>query len=889
MKKTTFAARCIAVLLTVLIFMSFSPLSMFVFAEGTNEGKASDISADAAEKSVPGGYSVSTLANPSSATPSASMLNNVFLDALAYTGYNVSKQRNDNTLFVQGYYGNSLKIKIDSGAYPNILSGIPYSANTSRDGLAVKSESDPSKTKTGVVPDIAKIKKTGLVCGGYVTYVFMNYLPNVKGITYQGLADVLPGGTESAYAWYDALETLAAQGKATKIAIGTPDFKLLNKIDASNRDSDITYIDWSRLEIGDIIIFGNEKNLSWSSVKHVAIYAGTCNNGWLSGAHLITHVGNSRGPEISEVRYMASKTNTSPSASSIPVAVYRLKVDTGVSVTVPDPTPTPTPTPESPIEKLPEPTPGPGKIKVKNSVTNGGAASGWTFTVYSNSSCSKAVTTLTTNSKGVATSDELSPGTYWVKETDAPVGIDTSYWKISTSAQKVTVKSGGTATVSFTSKYLGRVQVICTEPNGGTAEGWSYTFYKDEECTEAHTSVTTDSSGAVTTARLSPGTYYVKETGVPEGIDTSYWKIDDAVRTVTVTVGKTEDISFENRLYGRGEIVMTTSGSGTVEGWQFTVYRDSECTDIVDAYFTDAQGRTVTENLAPGSYYVKAAGYPEGESDRYWDELSEEPVLMTVSAGETAAVTFISGQSGLVVVKEILLNPEAGTLNGWSFELRNAMGDLVGTYMTDADGFFVSDKLEPGEYTITELLGNDSVWLCTEENTISITITAGETAEAEFENTLRSGKITIKAADEANEPLSDVRFLLEWSDDGEVWQPVHYNAAELVEAGGCMSEGLRDGVLTAGADGTVVFEGLYPLHYYRVTEIEAPEGYQLPEASVFEGQLEIDNNFELALQVANDPVPDAGCGAAAPLSAAVIAPAAVGFFLLLTEKRKITA
>ena len=259
------------------------------------------------------------------------------------------------------------------------------------------------------------------------------------------------------------------------------------------------------------------KKLSWSTIKHIGIYAGSCNNGWLKNAHFMTHVGNERGPEITEIRYMAVKGD----APSVPVAIYRLK----------------------PVKNAPEP----GKIQITNIAENGGLTSGWEFTVYSDSDCKKAVKTVTTNENGIGTISDLEPGMYYVKETGYPGDIDASYWKMDTSAKTVTVTAGETAKVSFENTCYGKVKIISTADKGGAVAGWEFTVYSDSECTVVVGVYMSGQDGTVTTGLLAPGTYYVKETSYPDGIDTTYWsELPAEAKSVTISAGSTTSVSFEN-------------------------------------------------------------------------------------------------------------------------------------------------------------------------------------------------------------------------------------------------------------------------------------------------------------------------------------------------------
>ena len=102
-------------------------------------------------------------AAPASDIP-ANMLDNVFLDALTYTGYKTETQKADGSIFVT--YGTKTP--------SSVLSGIGYGTGAS--GL----ETVSVNTKTGLAPNLESFKSGGLCCASYVSYVYYNYLPNIK-------------------------------------------------------------------------------------------------------------------------------------------------------------------------------------------------------------------------------------------------------------------------------------------------------------------------------------------------------------------------------------------------------------------------------------------------------------------------------------------------------------------------------------------------------------------------------------------------------------------------------------------------------------------------------------------------------------------------------------
>ena len=190
---------------------------------------------------------------------------------------------------------------------------------------------------------------------------------------------------------------------------------------------------------------------------------------------------------------------------------------------------------------------------------------------------------------------------------------------------------------------------------------------------------------------------------------------------------------------------------------------------------------------------------------------------------------------------------------GWVFRVTDSTGQEVpgSPFTTGEDGVILSGKLAPGTYTVEEIIPEDSLYFCDSENPQTVTVTAGATASVSFTNALRPGKINIQKVDTLGNPLSGAVFLLEWSRDGKIWNPIVYS--ESIQAGGCSNPDVVDGCITTGADGLASWENLHPGLYYRVTEVKAPNGYQLLTEPVFTGKLPIED-LTVSLRVVNAPI-----------------------------------
>ena len=479
-----------------------------------------------------------------------------------------------------------------------------------------------------------------------------------------------------------------------------------------------------------------------------------------------------------------------------------------------------------------------GQAQIVKTATNGGSVEGWHFTVKD--SAGNKVGDYVTDSTGIITLD-LEPGTYTVTETDG----EQKYWLNDAEPTKtVKVVAGQTAKVTFKNQYRGQAKIIKTATNGGSVEGWHFSIFTADGTKIGD--YVTDSSGIIT-VDLEPGVYTVKET---DG-EYPYWHNDpEPEKTVTVVAGETAEVTFRNQWIGKAKIIKTATNSGTVKGWEFTITDTNG--NKVGTYVTDSTG-TIVVDLEPGSYTVLESD----RNDPYW-HCDTEPKSITVKAGETAEVTFLNEWVGKAKIIKTLANPEAGTVEGWQFTISRIVGETDAVYLatvtTGADGTIEYD-LEPGQYLITELIEENSLWECITDQSVVITVTAGQTTEVPFTNALRPGKISIHKVDTRGESLDSTEFTLEWSEDGVNWQPVSYTDSTVPQIGGCTTAGLLEGgKLVTDETGLVSFEGLYPTLQYRLTETKAKNGYQLLQSSAYEGGLDVENELVVSLKVVNAEV-----------------------------------
>ncbi len=145
---------------------------------------------------------------------------------------------------------------------------------------------------------------------------------------------------------------------------------------------------------------------------------------------------------------------------------------------------------------------------------------------------------------------------------------------------------------------------------------------------------TTDENGELTFNGLEWGEHRIKEISVSEGYSVNTNEIKFSVNEqnkitihselvetdtdgkITITVndeGKIEAAVEDKPLpYSFHGIKMNDKGL-IIEGAEFTMYSDRECTDVIDRRITDNEGVFIMDNMIPGKYYyLKETKAPQG-------------------------------------------------------------------------------------------------------------------------------------------------------------------------------------------------------------------------------------------------------------------------------------
>ena len=482
-----------------------------------------------------------------------------------------------------------------------------------------------------------------------------------------------------------------------------------------------------------------------------------------------------------------------------------------------------------------------GEVALVKQTNTGEHLYGWQIGLFFDAACTNDVpgSPFVTGIDGTITVSGLLPGTLYAKE----IPTNDPYWEFDTAVKEVQIVANQTATVTFTNTHFGRIKFQKTTNTGNHLGGW---IFRVTDWDGNHVGdYTTDENGEAYTDNLPLGRYTVQELSVED----AFWSCELGFHDVTVTVGETVVDEWRNNEQGLGWFYKITNTGENLSGWEITVYSDEACADVVCTVTTGESGK-IGRYLNPGIYYAKETGDSLGRfEDEYW--LIDDTVYQfEIKPHEETSVTFSNTHYGRLNIRKTM--DTEGPLEGWQFRVIDASGkEITGSpFTSDKHGEIHIGNILPGVYKIEELIPEDSLYCCKSENPQTVTVKQGETAEVSFTNALRPSKLTIEKLDLNGEHLAGAKFLLEWSEDGSLWWPIEYSDSMDVIKGFCSNPDVVDGTLTTTESGIIEWGSLHPGLYYRIVELEAPEGYVLMTEPAFEDKLPADD-LEVVLRVIN--------------------------------------
>ncbi len=314
--------------------------------------------------------------------------------------------------------------------------------------------------------------------------------------------------------------------------------------------------------------------------------------------------------------------------------------------------------------------------------------------------------------------------------------------------------------------------------------------------------VTTNEKGIAEVKDLPLGDYFVKEINAPEG----YIKVDTPVKVTIDNTNVIELVMKNTRKVENGQfkLLKKDSESGQLlPGAKFDVIdKDGK---VVETIVTDDKGEALSKQLPVGSYTLKEVEAPKGY------ELSSSSVSVDVEANKVVTVDVVNKKipekvTGQFEIVKVDAEDKTKVLSDAEFEVYKD-SKKVDTLRTDKTGKVISQKLEPGTYTLKETKAPQGYKLLKEE--IEVVVEADKVVEVQIENAKELGSLqVIKKDAESGKVLAGAEFKLKNEADQVVGE-----------------------AKTTNKDGVVKFESLVP-GKYTLEETKAPEGYKALEVTV---------------------------------------------------------
>lgn len=328
------------------------------------------------------------------------------------------------------------------------------------------------------------------------------------------------------------------------------------------------------------------------------------------------------------------------------------------------------------------------------------------FGIYTSSG--SKVGEISTNASGVATSNYLSMGSYYLKETS----VNTNYmianprsvpFEITEADNNQTIDLGEFVNEGITGT-LELYKYTTENGNNIPIQGAKFEIYSGSNSSSATLidTITTNAGGKAYVEGLEDGSYLYREIYVPNG-----YKLDDSYKSFSVSkTNKQIKVSVHNEiLYGTLNIVKTDEeNKKPLEGVVFDIYASNKTTKVA-TITTDKNGKANTK-LKYGTYYVKEVKAPSKVI------MNTKEYKIIIGEGENAKLEYTLDITNKLIdlgIKLYKVDNENKPISGVKFALySDAEGKTqVATATTNSLGLALFEKLKEGTYYYKELSAPD--------------------------------------------------------------------------------------------------------------------------------------------------------------------------------------
>lgn len=379
---------------------------------------------------------------------------------------------------------------------------------------------------------------------------------------------------------------------------------------------------------------------------------------------------------------------------------------------------------------------------------------GCLFTVIKNG---QTLFSAVTDAAGTITVPNVTEGTYWFVEKDAPEGYVVNSEPVTAYVSAADIQGNKTVTVEATNHRKPGLEIV--KINSVTKEPVANCTFDIRSIDGTyHETLTTDGAGRIFLENMTPGSYEVKETAVPKG-----YNLNPEKQTVELTAGGTFTLTFENVPKTDFTLFKHDLNNHPIAGVTFEISKKGG--QSLGHFTTDGQGKLTVPNLEPGIYVAVETDCP----DDYI--LDKTPHEFQVNAGVTnVGIDVVNLKKPEITVKKVD-SIVGGGVEGAKFEIFYAgtggTGSPAGTYeslgtkYTDANGIIHLDHLKEGWYRFTEVEAPAGYQL-DEPSTQEIYLKGDDNAELTFKDTPLSAIIVMKKDGVNGKALPGATFQLRY-------------------------------------------------------------------------------------------------------------------------------
>ena len=298
------------------------------------------------------------------------------------------------------------------------------------------------------------------------------------------------------------------------------------------------------------------------------------------------------------------------------------------------------------------------------------------------------IDTIVTNRDGIARSKEISLGTYYYQEIEAPEGI-----VVDNTQYQFTVEYDGQNVIAKMVNYYakGTLEITKIDSKNRTLSGVVFNVLDTDG--NVIDTLTTDKNGKAESKKLMLGTYYYQEVSAPDNVvvDTTKYefKLNENNQVVKAQI-------VNKVVEGRLHIIKVDENSVPLQGIKFNIYTLDD--KLVDTIVTDENGVAESKDIEKGTYYFQEIEAPENividtSKHEFTVEYDGQNVIGKL------VNNYVRGQLQIVKLDE----KTNAKLEGAKFVILDANRNEVETITTNAEGIATSSNLLYGTYYFKEV------------------------------------------------------------------------------------------------------------------------------------------------------------------------------------------